>query len=100
MNFTSELDLQKQIMKSVYEVMLDLLNLPEDETLTYLHMMMDAVQEIIIERSKNIQVIDLGVRNTGSTNTVALFDASKVELDERPAENGGNAESSENSTGN
>lgn len=59
-SFTGPGGLQKELLKSMYQVMMDLMDIPEPEILDWLHLIVDAVNELIIEHSQSFSVVDLG----------------------------------------
>lgn len=53
--------LRKQILKDFYGILIEIMGLSEQDALDYLHFILDATHELIIEHTQNISVVDLGV---------------------------------------
>lgn len=53
--------MRKQILKDFYGILIEIMGLSEQDALDYLHFILDATHELIIEHTQNISVVDLGV---------------------------------------
>ena len=80
--------LRKQILKDFYGILIEIMGLSEQDALDYLHFILDATHELIIEHTQNISVVDLGVvqgelfngaRNSGEVENSAGTERTSID---------------------